>query len=496
MSTKTDDLATFAALLEQVKGGKGTTLGADDDILYHDKPSIVVPEGMSMEKLSEVALKKARELNEMHTFTHQTDYRPEDGAHAAAQVIKSMFGLTIGKATMTMFGPKPPEFRSIKIAHNKSMEVPWGELEIPALPGASFEFGGVGSKRGPVFIVQVTSPKKHKVKIEAFFAALDVELSINSIYRGKALMGAHELDFMNVTRFKSSQIVFADHVQRTLDAAIFGLIDHTDATAAAGMSTKRSVLAFGPFGTGKTSLAMIVAQRAEKAGWTFLSARAGKDNIKDVMDTAALYEPAVVFVEDIDVHTPAAKNKTAVSELLDVFDGVGSKDSKLLVVMTTNHIDQVPAGMLRPGRLDYTVEINGLDRLGVERLVKAVVRKDLLAGDVDYDAVFEPMAEWQPAWVKAATERAQSFALARSGGQLDYRITTDDLVDAANSLLPQLALMNSALEGYHEPDLNTALDTHVQAAVKSAVGEGFAFVDEPESTYPRFWLKDVSAAKR
>lgn len=496
-SKASTDLADFAALMERMTGGKGTTVGADDDILYHDKPSIIVPEGMSMEKLSEVALKKAAELNKVHTFTHMTEYRPEDGAHAAAVVIKAMFGLTIGKSTPQMFGPDvPPAYRTIKISPTKTMEVPWGELEIPALPGATFEFGGTMTKRGPVFVVEASSPKKHKAKIEAFFAALDQELAVNSIYRGKAVIGAHELEFMSgVTRFKSSQIVFADHVQRTLDAAIFSLLDHTDAVVAAGLPTKRSLLAFGPYGTGKTSLAMITAQRAERAGWTFLSARAGKDDIKAVLQTAELYQPAVVFVEDIDVHTPKAADKSAVSELLDVFDGVGTKDSRLMIVMTTNHIEEVPAGMLRPGRLDYTVEINGLDRGGVERLIKAVVRNDLLADDIDYDAVFEPMSDWQPAWVKAVGDRAQSYALAASGGQLDYKITTQALVDAAKSLEPQLKLMSEALEGHPEPELHVALGAEVEKHVKEAVAS-VGFVRSPESEEAHYWLKDMSSVKQ
>lgn len=466
--------AQFAAILGHLANGQGTHLsGVDEDIKYHTSPaekSIVVPQGMDMETVEDLARRKKHELNKVHSFTHISNMRPEDGAHAAAVVIREMFGLTIGKSTPQMFGPDvPPAYRTIDVAYGVQKEVPWGELEVPALPGAVFEFGASDSEMGPVFAVQVKSPKKHKAQIEEFFRALDQELKVNSIYRGHPLMGAHTLKFMDVSKFDGSQIVFADRVQRTIDAAIFGLLDHTAATKSAGLPTKRAVLAYGSYGTGKSSLGLITAQRAQQASWTYLAAKAGTDNLRDVLNTAKLYQPAVVFIEDVDVHAPKATDQDAVSELLDLFDGIASKNDEILIVMTTNHIKRIPAGMLRPGRLDHIVEIEGLDRNGTERLIKAVVPNDLLAHDVDYDAVFEPMVEWQPAWVRAVADHAQSYALARSDGNLTYKITTDDLVSAATALAPQLQLMKDATEGIKVPEFTEAFGREIEKHAKSAV---------------------------
>lgn len=475
---------TLKALLG---GGPQTTLtGVDDDIQYHESPmmkSIVVPQGMAMETVADLATRKAAEMNKVHAFQHVTEYRPNDGAFAAGVVIKRMFGLTIGKAKRTMFGENPPGYMTIAVAHNRKVEVPWGQLEIPALPGAVFEFHGTDGKHGPVFAVVVHSPKKHKPQIEEFFRQLDAELASNSIYRGQALMGAYELEFMDTSRFKANEIVFSDTVQDTLDAALFSILDYPEASVDAGLPTKRSLLAYGPYGTGKSSLGKITAQRATAAGVTFLSAKAGKDRLRPVLETAKLYQPAVVFVEDIDTHTPNAKDKNAVSEILDLFDGISSKDDRIVVVMTTNHIDRVPAGMLRPGRLDYIVEIAGLDRNGTERLFKAVVRRDLLAADVDYDEVYSHMTDWQPAWVRAVADRAQSFAIARSKGALSYGLTTKDLVGAAKSLKPQLELMDKALEGFSTPEFSDAFDAKVQESVKAAVNNIKVLDDDADQVF-------------
>jgi len=452
------------ALLAAVDRPVGGTVISDDDIQYHKGPAIVLPEGKPLEWAVKALRRKIDEQEEEHVFRRIFQYRPEDGANAASNVLKNMFGIVVGKATMTMFGPRPPEFRTIDVAYGVKREVPWGELEIPALPGATLEFDGTMGRNGPVFVCSVTSPKKHKKIIEEFFDAIERELKVHSIYRGKALEGAHELSFMDLSGFDSMKIVFSDMVQATLDAALFSVLRHPTATKRAGMKLRRAVLVYGPFGTGKTSLGLIMAQEAVEHGWTFLSAKAGRDNLRDVFQTAKLYQRAVILVEDIEKHVPKANDIDAMSELLEMFDGAAVKDTEIILVATTNHVEKVTAGLLRPGRLDYVIEIKELDRTGTEKLIRAVVPTDLL-GRVDFQVVYDAMPEFQPAWVKAVADRAQSFAIARTAGEGAYRLTTEDLVGAARSLHPQLDLMRKASEGAVEPEVHTALRDLIEDAV-------------------------------
>ncbi len=471
------------ALLAALGVGRPGTFVSDDDIQYHPGTAIVLPEGKPLEWAHHALARKIAEQEEEHTFRRIFPYRPWDGANAASNVLHTMFGIVVGKATRTMFGSRPPEFRTIDVAHNAKREIPWGELEIPALPGASMEFESTSGRNGPVFVLSVTSPKKHKKVIEEFFDAIDRELKVHSIYRGKALEGAHDLSFLDLTGFHAEQIVFADDVQATLDAALFSVMRHPLATKRAGMKLRRALLVYGPFGTGKSSLGLITAQEAVAHGWTFLSAKAGKDNLRDVLQTAKLYQRAVVFVEDIDAHQPKANDLDGMSELLDLFDGVAVKDTEIILVATTNHIETVTAGLLRPGRLDYVIEIAALDRSGTEKLIRAVVPTDLL-GEVDFDAVYAAMPEFQPAWVKAVADRAQSFAIARTAGEGTYLLTTHDLVGAARSLHPQLDLMRAASEGVEVPELGQAFGTAVDTAVRGVLtGSRFADSDDDETIY-------------
>ena len=479
------EAALMAALMEKFGGSGKQTIVADDEIAYHDGSAILLPGSpakMPLERGVEMLHAKIREQEETHAFQRRFDYRPEDGANAAANVLAKMFGLVVGKTTEGgPFSPDtPPRYLTINVAHNRKREVPWGQITIPALPGAALELDATSGPLGPMFVVTVESPKKHKEAITAFFDAIDEELRTNSIYRGHALQGAHSLTFLDLSGFDRRKIVFSDDVENTLNAALYSVLRHPAATTAVGMKLRRALLLYGPFGTGKSSIGQITAQLAESHGWTFLSAHAGRDKLRDVMQTAKLYQPAVVFVEDIDAHTPKAANRDAVSEMLDIFDGIAVKDTQILLVATTNHIETVPAGMLRPGRMDYVIPIEGLDRNGTERLIRAVIPVELLSASVDFDAVYAEMERFQPAWVKATADRAQSFALARTGGSLHYRLTTEDLVHAARSLRAQLDLMEAATEGERTPDLDSAFRDMVRGA---ASGMEFADADDGATYY-------------
>jgi hypothetical protein len=86
------------------------------------------------------------------------------------------------------------------------------------------------------------------------------------------------------------------------------------------MPLKRAILFEGDYGTGKTLAAFLTAQIATANGWSFHYCRPGRDNIATVMKTARLYQPAVVFFEDVDTIAEGG-DADDVSQLLDIFDG-------------------------------------------------------------------------------------------------------------------------------------------------------------------------------
>lgn len=456
----------LASVIAQTKAADfGAKVITGDEVEFHDSPKIGLPKGMTYGKAKSVLTRLEEEAETQTHFQRDFRYRPDDGAYAALQCIKNRWGMALGKVQHTFFGTIPAEKRTINIGVDATMQVPWGLIEIPIFPGLELYLAETKDRDyGSIFRIHGMGARKYQDEIEAFFDDVQEFLRTNSIYRGHALVGSDNPEFLDLTTFDPTKIVFSDEVTATLSGTLLAPIKYTDAMRREGIPLKRALLLEGPYGTGKTSIGQMVAQVAVANKWTFISAKPGRDKAEDVLRTARLYQPAVVFIEDIDTQANDGE-ADAVTKLLEAFDGITSKGGELQIVMTTNHLDRIHKGMLRPGRLDAVVHIGSLDRNGIERLVKVIVSPDKLDPNVDYDAVAESMEGFLPAFVKEALTRAVTFSIDRQGGKREYVIGTEDIVNAAVSLHAQLDALNEAGEGEKSPTLDKALAQTVVSAL-------------------------------
>lgn len=444
----------------------GAKIITGDEVEFHDGVKIGLPKGMTYGKAKKVLTRLEEEAETITHFSQDFRYRPDDGAYAALQVIKAKWGMALGKVQQTFFGTIPAEKRTINIGVGQTMQVPWGLIEIPIFDGLELYLTSHRDRDyGVIFRIHGQGPRKYQDEMQSFFDDVETYLQEHSIYRGQAIVGSDDPEFLDLENFDASKIVFSDEVTTTLNGTLFAPIRYTDAMRREGVSLKRALLLEGPYGTGKTSIGQMTAQVATRNGWTFISAKPGRDKVEDVLRTARLYQPAVVFIEDIDIESSNGEADN-VTKLLEAFDGITSKGGELQVVMTTNHLDRIHKGMLRPGRLDAVVHIGALDRNGVERLVRVIVEEDKLDKGTDFDKVWDAMQGFLPAFVKESITRAVTFAIDRLGGERNYTISTEDLVSAANSLRPQLDALNGAGEGTRRPTLDTAFSNVMKSAVK------------------------------
>lgn len=463
--------AMMASMLAQViaetqRKDFGAKVITGDEVEFHDGVKIGLPKGMTYGKAKKVLTRLEEEAETQTHFSQTFRYRPDDGAYAALQVIKAKWGMALGKVQHTFFGTIPAEKRTINIGVGQTMQVPWGLIEIPIFDGLELYLAETKDRDyGSIFRIHGQGPRKYQDEIQGFFDDVEEYLRTNSIYRGQALVGSDDPEFLDLEHFDPAKIIFSDEVTSTLAGTLFAPIRYTDAMRREGISLKRALLLEGPYGTGKTSIGQMTAQIAVANGWTFISAKPGRDKVEDVLRTARLYQPAVVFVEDIDIESSNGEADN-VTRLLEAFDGITSKGGELQVVMTTNHLDRIHKGMLRPGRLDAVVHIGQLDRNGIERLVRVIVGEDKLDQATDFDAVGKAMEGFLPAFVKESITRAVTFAIDRLDGERNYTISTEDLCGAAHSLRPQLDALNEAGEGVRRSTLDAAFADSVKDAVK------------------------------
>jgi transitional endoplasmic reticulum ATPase len=381
-----------------------------------------------------------------------------------------VFGTSgIGKATFSFFGTEPPEYRSIASGPDSTIQVPWGDVEFSPI-GATFTLDYTGdADYGIVFQLSVTAPRRNRKRVEGFFSVVEDELARNSIYKGKAITSdGFEPRFVDTSTVDESRIIYKQEVLQQLDVNLWAPLRYTQALREAGVPLKRAVLVEGPNGTGKTLSGLRTAQIAQENGWTFILVQAGEDPL-EALKTARVYAPAVVWVEDLDVIASAegSSNRKKISKVLDVLDGLQGKGSEVMAGFTTNFVEKLDKGVLRPGRLDAVIHIAELDAPGYERLVRALTPEHLLDPDVDMALVTAAFEGFLPAFAAEATQRAVRYSIARNAGTAGI-ITTDDLAGAARGMKDHLDLMARA---QHTGSDVVTLDQKVTETVVAAMTE-------------------------
>jgi ATPase family associated with various cellular activities (AAA) len=427
-----------------------------DDALVYEGTRFVLPTSMSGQSLSvavDYLRQYERQMEAEFSFTRNFNYRPWDGANAFQRAMKRVFGTTgVGKTIPgNFFSPdRKPEYRTVANSANTTLQVPWGAVSFTPLE-ATFYLGATKSRElGLLFQINVEAPRRYRAHIDAFLQVVQDELDNNSIYRGQAFTGGDEPVFLDTSDIDPRRVVYTDDVMIQLTTNLWSVLRYTENMRAAGVPLKRSVLVEGPYGTGKTLAGQLTAREAVNNGWTFIINRAGKDDLADTLKTAQLYAPSVVWFEDIDI-VAAGKDEEQVSKLLDSLDSITNKGVAVVAGFTTNHVDKIQKGVLRPGRLDAVIHIGALDDAAMEKLIRATLPADL-TGNIDFATVVKAFAGFLPAFAKEATDRAIRYSLVRGSGD-PLPVETDDLVNAARGLRPQLALMEEANEGVHRDSL-------------------------------------------
>lgn len=263
-------------------------------------------------------------------FDRVFEFHPSDGAVGLNTVLKELFGW----ADM-----KWPTYISIDVGVGEQVSVPWGKLQLPGIHGILM-MGKVGGDFNPQtskweperFRLNAETCKRDLPKLEIIADLLDGWVKQHSIYRGKAIDCARK--FVDLSKIDPADLTFGPDVQAQIETSIFTPLEHAALCTEAGIPLKRGVLLYGPPGCGKTLTAYATAVKATKANWTFLYGRP-QDNIAELIAFADQYQPAVVFMEDIDAEISGEKRTARVNEILNVVDGLISKNRQMMLILTT-----------------------------------------------------------------------------------------------------------------------------------------------------------------
>jgi transitional endoplasmic reticulum ATPase len=443
----------------------GQRFSGESHVGYHPGTDIKLPlkpKEMTKAEGAKLLASEAAAEEESTDQVYQFRYRPFDGAHAVQLTLQRLYGVSgRGLQQMTFFGPRPPQKLTIEVGLNKKVDVPWGLVELPMFDGTMMLDTWADPDYGELFQLTVNAPLKHKNAVLGFFRAVELTLESDSIYKGKAFVGSANPRFIDPYVVDWSKIVYNEDLEGLLNDTVWGVIENAEIIRSLGINLNKKVVFDGNFGSGKSVAGARTAQVALQKGWTFVQCETARDDIERTIRTAMLYQPAVVFIEDIEKAVEDKRDDKRINKMLELFDGISSKNNEVMVVMTSNHTSELPKGMLRAGRTDAIVHFPAPNRESVEKLIKVRHRPEELDPDIDYDRVYESVKEYEAAFITESFDKARISAVVRTKSK-DFVLTTQDFIRGANLLRAQSDLHQGADEGAKV----TTFDDHFRTMVR------------------------------
>lgn len=169
-----------------------------------------------------------------------------------------------------------------------------------------------------------------------------------------------------VKRPLSTVVIPGEQLQRIL-GYVTNFVSRRDWYIERGVPWRLGLLFKGPPGCGKTSLVLALAGHFNRPVYALnLGSLKGDHDLFEAVTKVP--ESALLLIEDVDAATVSKPRKTkdpdlgeehnplTLSGLLNALDGTFTKDGRILI-MTTNHPENIDTALIRPGRADHAEDI-------------------------------------------------------------------------------------------------------------------------------------------
>ena len=370
------------------------------------------------------------------------NHHPYDALVAFNEVMRQTYGWTSPVPKMTFFGPQPPDLVTVKTGPKEgdSVQVPCGTFKLPNVEKPIEVYMNFA---GNCLIIRGQVRKIDRSFLMELAKKTREYLKLHSIYRSKAInlkcddagnIVPSEISFIDTDYINPDELILNPDEYEQVTASLWTPIRQTALCETHGIPLKRGVLLEGVFGTGKTMTANVTSKICVDNGWTYILLDDVR-GLKDAILFAQKYQPCVVFAEDVD--RVAEERDQRGNDLLNTIDGILNKNSKVISVMTTNHVEKLNPAMLRPGRLDAVISVRPPEAEAVRRLVH-LYGAELIDVSDDLKKSAEVLSGNIPATIREVVERSKLAMIAHG----NTFVTDEDLFVAATGMEAHLNLLN------------------------------------------------------
>lgn len=441
------------------------------DIVYHGE-KLILPENMTLKQAMDLLERRAEYEKQTTAFREEYDVLPYDGAHALAEVLIKKFGWAPATSTPSFFGDIPPKLINIEVAPGKFTVVPWGRFSLPNVKG--YIETSVAKKDGRyTFAISATILRMNEATVRSLFAEVREYLKEGSIYKGKAIqmrfrdddgdaLEMPEPKFLDTSKIDPKALIYAQEVMDAVETNLFTPVSRVLDCIANGIPVKRGVLLAGTYGTGKTMAATVASRLATDVGVTYVYAKRA-DELADAIEFGKQYQsPAcVIFCEDID-RSVNGERSVEMDDILNILDGIDTKHSNIITVLTTNDLESINPAMLRPGRLDAVINVTPPDAVAVEKLIR-LYGGDAIAANTDLTEAGRELAGNIPAVIAEVVKRAKLSQLRlQEPGTKVSQISDAAITEAAKTMRAQVTLLRERSEAREEvPTIDSILRGYI-----------------------------------